>query len=338
MNAVKILIPIILGHLLSASASTAQDTLLKAITPLLQDPMKDVTPHYCGSSDPKPKGYQKPEKQFPLEPSRFLERKQVPEHILNLAKQSTRRLCTCNVSFSNCITIFAITDGGVFITNEHAVQFLESNLRARKEDPTRYGGPPCKYDYVAVDDSGTKVPVTPRFVKRGAHKRNANDVGMSLWKPSEHFKLKTEDFEDRTTDLATLEITELETAMAIPYAKEKLRTGSLVYHFGFPAVNTGEPSKETLDPFDLIPSVSSGQVSSIAPKNVEGTFLGIEGTSGGPVVSEKGELVGIFWGKALTWRESLDTPEIKHYLDENGYPPERSFFIPAEYVKEFLAK
>jgi S1-C subfamily serine protease len=269
----------------------------------------------------KLEGYGQPEKQF-------LASEKVPAIVLAKINGAVRRLCVCKIEIGNCVTAFAAVREQ-FLTNEHAINVLaekQEELILHPKTKTK-----CDGEFLVQGPRGKAIPVKLSVLKRGkVHEQSAPDK-ISSWFPAKYFSTKTEDYSDHTQDLA---LVRLEGIKAQPLlAETELKTGEKIYHAGFPI----HPRYLSYDQDK--PVISEGTVLALTARNNEADFLGVNGTSGGPVVNASGDLVGVFWGKERTWREeplNLNVETKAKFFAKYGYPRERSFFMPVEAVINFL--
>lgn len=248
----------------------------------------------------------------PLAPTKyFLTSQSVPKNILEASK-SVRNICFCKNSDFTCATMTAIGKGR-FVTNEHALEgLLRDKTRFESEKKTACGW------YVA----------TPNF---GAEKINLQVLARGYW---DH-DVSGSDL-NHSRDLSFIYIPELEQdqSFLMPASKD-IRHNEKVFVMGYPIQNRYIPfSRKNLEP-----AISDGVVTSIYETNASADFVGVNGMSGGPVVNENGELVGIFWGKESNKRDDSlwESNALKRSaqgkpLLPDELPRETSYFIPVKYI------
>lgn len=123
-----------------------------------------------------------------------------------------------------------------------------------------------------------------------------------------------------------------------PIDEDKVDENEKVKGFGLPQKQFLEEEEIPATP-DALAAISDGTILELGKTNGEADFLGVNGTSGGPVINSKGEVVGIFWGKQRTPRESMVTftqPGGIYWLEKYGYPRERALFVPLNHVETFI--
>jgi S1-C subfamily serine protease len=233
------------------------------------------------------------------------------------ASQSVRRLCVCDhISLDACSTVVAVDHPGMFVTNQHVLDFIKS---ARKDLK-------CQGKMALQLADGTVRLVELKVLKEG----KCLQCGLS--------KNPKEKNNDDHADMALLELKGAEDVPFLKVAKQDARLGQKVYNMGFP-LGPLQLLKVKLD--DPYPYISDGKVTSIREENVTADFIGMNGMSGGAVVSETGELVGIFWG-----HERASPYEKFTMFWLNSPPPtlpktaprEESYFIPRKYTNDFVTQ
>lgn len=289
-----------------------------ATRPAVPEPAPSLEEGIVGG---KLEGFGLPEKQF-------LPTAQIPKKVLDKIVGAVRRLCVCRVAPRNCITVFSGTKDE-FLTNEHALNLLAGMKKGDVANPDEIA--PCVSEFVVHDMNGKTVPVKLSVLKRGKVGDRAHEVGQSRWYPAKYYSIKTEEYSDHRQDLALIRLKGITSKPLL--AETDLKEGERVFHAGY-------SMHPRYAPYDQpYAAISDGRVIKITSKNIESDFLGVNGTSGGPVVNANGDLVGVFWGKERTWREEPFTYNVENktkFFQKYGYPRERAFFVPVSAVIEFL--
>lgn len=278
---------------------------------------------------------------FGLEAKEFLLPNQIPTKIAEVGHDSVRKFCVCTLSAENCLTSFAVTNDGVFMTNEHALEMFTKSFKDTKKMYYLETGKPCPYvGVVMVEPPNTVMQVKITDIKRGSWPAPKADAKQAGYDPDTYYQGKGG---NHTNDLATFKVEVIPTSQvrpkppggplvtkAIELSDDSAFVGQKVFHLGFPQIGA---RVQGLDP---LPQVSGGAISALNGVNIEADFLGTFGTSGGPVLDEQGKLLGVFWGKEATFRESFRSGEMMASINKYGHPRERSYVIPLANVKAFI--
>jgi hypothetical protein len=231
----------------------------------------------------------------------FLAKSRIPPAI-KAASRSVKSICWCKNSGDTCATFTSIGQGR-FITDQHVMDSFQGDISQNHD---------C--GWVVAEKNNQSAPINLRIVRTGRWDKDPQG--------RDH---------NHSRDICVVEILELRDVPAIRMASNaSIRSGTAVYHLGYPA------GRLPYVPFDRAantPLVSKGSITNLTQYNGEGDFIGVNGTSGGPIVNTGGELVGLFWGKEATKRDSemFDASS----LPSVG-PPEKSYFIPLQYVQAAL--
>ncbi len=239
----------------------------------------------------------------------------VPEAVES-AMAAMVRLCACyspkDSQPNNCITLTAVGTGGRFVTNLHALDGLKKTLKTDSAS--------CEKPFFFIpSEKGIQRIEIPETLRIGKRPKDLTDKKNHTW------------------DLAQIRIPELKDVKPLNLSPEDGPTvNTVAYHIGFPR-NFG------LRPLQAC--VSFGKVKEIKSLYFESDFLGVIGTSGGPVLDEQGHITGIFWGKEPTPREDpllgFASPKFKEAQNNNtGFKdrqyPETSYSIPVTVLRDFL--
>lgn len=252
-----------------------------------------------------------------------------PEFIpapIKAAGQSVRRLCYGRAdSAEACITVFAI-GGGRFVTNAHTLEGLDEKrkfcsefAKEAPEDCPNSGG------FFATGTAGDAKSVQPRVLARGKYDPQL-DVQLT-----------------QNKDLAILCIEGLENVPAIKAAgKTKVKMGASVHALGFPSLapgGVGDFSSMTA------PVASHAGITAVTQeRGVVASALLLNGMSGGPLLDDDGNLVGVARAGSKELERLLD-PEAPDFekniaLYQKGLlrlkNPQASGFIPRAALNAFV--
>lgn len=239
----------------------------------------------------------------PIPRKEFLDQEEVPSKI-KTASNAVRALCWCGVNPDYCSTIFSLGSGR-FLTNQHVMDFFKAQMR---DMPVDRVGKKCDW----IDSQGKKLTV--KIIKEGSWDKKAK--GSSP---------------DHSKDLVMIEIKEMSYVPAIdlgdddsPYIRQK------AFLIGFPG---GRLPYVKFDRKYQAPLISVGEVKNLTFVNGIADFIGVNGMSGGPVLTEEGKLLGVFWGKDPNERDEsfFTSDDLPNNLRE-----ERASFIPLRHIKKFI--
>lgn len=286
--------------------------------------------HASSGTTTRIEGGAEPDNRYLSRPKEFDAFDDLPKTIQDVARTSLRKLCVCEITLGTCYTVFAYREG--FLTCAHALEVLEQAAQTYEKDT----GKKCENKFLILEPDSKASPVNVVLEKRGAWPKRPGMFMMTTWKPENHFAIPLDQIADHRSDLAYLKVTGLRVpAVPLVGGEAQFKKGQKVYHLGFSnGPGLSDQFKASGNPF---PQVSSGEIRDIKSKNIEADFLGVPGTSGGPVLSEGGKLLGVFWGKQQTYRESLLSLKPNAFVEQHGYPRERSYFIPIDAVDSFLS-
>lgn len=239
----------------------------------------------------------------PIDRKEFLNIDGLNESIKYAAK-SVKPICWCMVSVNNCGTMFSIGNGQ-FLTTQHVIDSFEKFF---------------------------KDPETSKQ-KCGWVTENNKPISINILKSGSWDKKQSGGSHDHSKDLILMQIDELKEIPGLKIAKsENLELRQKIYDIGFPA---GRLPYVHYDMTYKISLASEGTITNLHESYVKANFVGVNGMSGGPIVSEDGELIGVFWGKE---RNERDEVFFKVEPLSKQLPPEESYFTPLKHIKEFLNK